>query len=242
MVKRKTALKIRKTHRYLGIFIGIQFIMWTVSGMYFSWTDLDEIHGDHFRKHHVEQTAFSGLKGPEEFIPEREITSLSLRDIAGEPYYLVNGEDFIHAETGEEKAELTAEDALYIAEQHMREDLEVAGIERIKETGDHHEYRSGSLPAYVVSYKHPANLKAYISAKDASFRSVRHREWRWFDFLWMTHTMDYEGRDDFNNLVLRIFSLMGLITVLSGFVLWYISSPTVRKIGGKKRKKSKSGI
>lgn len=28
--------------------------------------------------------------------------------------------------------------------------------------------------------------------------------------------MDYEGRDDFNNIVLRAFSLLGLITVLSG--------------------------
>ena len=27
MVKRQTALKIRKTHRYLGVFIGIQFFV-----------------------------------------------------------------------------------------------------------------------------------------------------------------------------------------------------------------------
>ena len=50
MVKRKTAIKIRKAHRYLGVFLGIQFLMWTISGMYFSWTDINEIHGDHFKK------------------------------------------------------------------------------------------------------------------------------------------------------------------------------------------------
>lgn len=50
MVKRQTAIKIRKAHRYLGIFLGIQFLMWTLSGMYFSWSDIDEIHGDHFKK------------------------------------------------------------------------------------------------------------------------------------------------------------------------------------------------
>lgn len=210
--------------------------MWTVSGLYFSWTDLDEIHGDHFRKHHVELASYNNLKAPSEFVKEKDIQTLELKDIAGEPYYLINGEIFIHAQTGEEKAELTEQEALIIAERHMREDLKPAGIDIITETGKHHEYRSGALPAYVVSYEHPANLKAYISAKDASFRSVRHREWRWFDFLWMTHTMDYEGRDDFNNLVLRIFSLLGLITVLSGFLLWFISSPTIRKI--KKRKKA----
>ena len=39
-VKREFSLKIRKTHRYLGVFIGLQFLAWTVSGLYFSWTDL----------------------------------------------------------------------------------------------------------------------------------------------------------------------------------------------------------
>ena len=49
MVNRHTALKIRRVHRYLGIFLGIQFLIWTISGMYFSWTNIDDIHGDQFR-------------------------------------------------------------------------------------------------------------------------------------------------------------------------------------------------
>jgi hypothetical protein len=229
-VKRKTILKYRKVHRYLGIFIGIQFIMWTVSGLYFSWTNLDEIHGDHFKKHHPEAIGFNSLTLPGNLVQDMEVKSLSLKEIAGQPYYLVNNEILINAETGIEKPEISKEEALSIAGRHMAEGLEVTGIERLEETGKHHEYRSGSLPAYVISYKTPENLKAYISIKEASFKSVRHRDWRWFDFLWMTHTMDYEGRDDFNNTILRIFSLLGLITVISGFVLWYITSPSVYRI------------
>ncbi|HSP13028.1 MAG TPA: PepSY domain-containing protein [Salegentibacter sp.] len=230
MVKRKTAIKLRQAHRYLGLFIGIQFIIWTVSGMYFSWTDLDEIHGDHFKKENVENPAFSGLPGPGKMLSNTPVSSLELKDIGGQAFYLVNGNNLIDPITGEERPDITREEALKIANKHMRDDLEVTGIELINETGEHHEYRSGALPAYVISYKEPGDLKAYVSVEDATFRSVRHRDWRWFDFLWMTHTMDYEGRDDFNNLVLRIFSLMGLITVLSGFVLWYISSPSIRKL------------
>lgn len=230
MAKRKTILKYRKVHRYLGIFIGLQFIMWTVSGLYFSWTNLDEIHGDHFKKHHPEVTGFNNLGLPGDVLQNMEVESLELKEIAGQPFYLVNRETLINAQTGKEKLELSEKEALGIAGRHMTEGLEVAGIERIEETGKHHEYRSGSLPAYVISYKTPENLKAYVSIKDASFKSVRHRDWRWFDFLWMTHTMDYEGRDDFNNTILRVFSLLGLITVLSGFLLWYLTSPSVYRI------------
>lgn len=229
MLKRKTALKLRKAHRYLGLFLGIQFIMWTVSGIYFSWTDIDEIHGDDYRKHHIEEKTFTDLAYPSEIFSGMPIRSLELKDIGGNPYYLVNMDRLVSAHTGEEKV-LTEDDAISIAQKHMVDGLEVKGIERIEETGPHHEYRSGLLPAYVISFNAPNNLKAYISINDASFKSIRHRDWRWFDFLWMTHTMDYEGRDDFNNLILRIFSLLGFITVLSGFVLWYISSPSIYKL------------
>ena len=37
---------IRKTHRWLGLILGIQFLMWTIGGLYFSWSDIDEVHGD----------------------------------------------------------------------------------------------------------------------------------------------------------------------------------------------------
>jgi O-antigen/teichoic acid export membrane protein len=49
--------------------------------------------------------------------------------------------------------------------------------------------------------------------------------------------MDYESRDDFNTTVLRAFSLLGLFTVFSGFVLWFISSPTMMKLFGKRGRK-----
>ncbi|MCC8361331.1 PepSY domain-containing protein [Salinimicrobium sediminilitoris] len=238
-VKRKTASKFRKAHRYLGIFLGIQFLMWTISGMYFSWTDIDEIHGDHFRKSHVHPASFTNLKGISEVIPQVQINSLQLKEVAGEPYYWVNEETLVHARSGNQKQEISREEAIKIADKNMLDTLEISGIERITSTGEHHEYRGGRLPAFVISYAGSENIKAYVSAVDGTFRSVRHRDWRWFDFLWMTHTMDYETRDDFNTTILRAFSLLGLITVLSGFVLWFISSPTMMKIFGKTGKKKR---
>ncbi|CAM1366530.1 PepSY-associated TM region (fragment) [Tenacibaculum litopenaei] len=111
----------------------------------------------------------------------------------------------------------------------MKAGLKIVSIDKVTKVDGHHEYRGRLLPAYVISYEEDA-LKAYVSVIDGKFQTVRHRQWRWFDFLWMTHTMDYEGRDDFNTVVLRVFSLLGLITVLSGFLLWFVSSPTWRKL------------
>ncbi len=43
----------------------------------------------------------------------------------------------------------------------------------------------------------------------------------------MLHTMDYSTRNNFGNALLRAFSLFGLLTILSEFVLYYLSSHTL---------------
>ena len=229
-MNRKISHKIRRAHRYLGLFLGLQFLMWTISGLYFSWTNLDEIHGDQFKNLDYQPIAFNNLISPSEINYPEPINRIEIRDIKEEPYFLINESFLFHARTGEIKKTISEEDAIYIANNYMKEGLEISNVETIYETGKHHEYREKLLPAYVINYKSDENLKAYISIKNAKFQTVRHRDWRWFDFLWMTHTMDYETRDDFNNKLIRIFSLMGLFTVMSGFILWGITSKTLKKI------------
>jgi hypothetical protein len=230
MVNRHTAQKIRKIHRYLGIFIGIQFLFWTISGLYFSWTNIDDIHGDQFKNEQLVSASFTNLISPKGLEKQPAIQTIELKEINEKPYYWINEKYLYNASTGILKNGITKEEALAVAKRYMKKGMEVMNIQLITKIGKHHEYREKMLPAYVISYKDQENVKAYISSNNGAFQAVRHRNWRVFDFLWMTHTMDYKSRDNFNTLVLRAFSLLGLITVFSGFLLWYTSSPTVRKI------------
>ncbi|MBT8178551.1 MAG: hypothetical protein HKP60_05455, partial [Eudoraea sp.] len=100
MVKRQTAQKIRKTHRYLGLFLGIQFLFWTISGLYFSWTNLDEIHGDHFKDLDRQPKAFANLISPAQVQVPQGIKSIALRDINGVPYYWINEKELYNALNG----------------------------------------------------------------------------------------------------------------------------------------------
>jgi len=230
MVNRHTAKKIRKTHRYLGIFLGVQFLFWTSSGLYFSWTNIDNIHGDQFRNLEYKPKSFQNLISPSKLKVSKGINSIELRDINNLPYYWINEKQLYSATNGKLKNNITEEEALYVVKNYMKDDLKIASVQKITNVGKHHEYREKLLPAFVISYTNDEALKAYVSINDGKFQTVRHRNWRWFDFLWMTHTMDYDGRDNFNNIVLKSFSLLGLITVLSGFLLWYTSSPSIRKL------------
>jgi hypothetical protein len=202
--------------------------------MYFSWTDLDEIHGDHFKKAEIRQAGFTDLLGTDQLALEHPVRSLELLDIGGTPHYWVDQSALYNARTGEKRNGITQQEALQVADRYMLPGLELEEVVVIREVDAHHEYRGKPLPAYEIRYKTPEKLKVYVAVANGAFQTVRYRSWRWFDFLWMTHTMDYNTRDDFNTTLLRAFSLMGLVTVLSGFVLWYISSPTLRRWKRKK--------
>lgn len=219
----------RRVHRFLGVFIGIQFLFWTISGLYFSWTDIDEIHGDHFHQDQMIHLIASSLVEPGSLDSTLEITSLELRFVTHQAYYWVNGEQLFNAQTGESKPNITEEDAKKIAKTYIKGDFGIRKVEYLTETGSHHEYRGRPLPAWVIQFDHPENLIAYIDAKSGNFERLRHRSWRWFDVLWMFHTMDYAGRDNFNNLLLRAFSLFGLATIASGFTLFFMTMKKSKK-------------
>jgi uncharacterized iron-regulated membrane protein len=247
MIKNK-ALFIRRTHRYLGLFIGIQFLGWTISGLYFSWNNIDNVHGDHMRKNPHFISVNSSLASPEGSIQQLKqvakvdsIHSIQLISVLGKPIYQIlyfsghtgGVHHHVHyrladAITGELRERLTKDEAIAIARDNVVSTAKVKEAILIESNNGHHEYRERPLPAYAVSFEDP-NCTAYISAEMGTFQTIRHNQWRAFDFLWMFHTMDYAGRDNFNNWLLRVLSVFGLLTVISGFVLYVSSSRTLRK-------------
>lgn len=227
---------VRKTHRYLGVILGIQFLMWTISGLYFSWTDLDEIHGDFQRRHPSHLAGNFSLVSPDlvfrnAAVKPDSIHSIEVVDILSKPYYHLSFFSGGHsralladATTGTPREAVNKDEAVKIAAASFAGEPVLQQVEYLTTTHGHHEYRKKPLPAWAVTFRHPSNTTIYVAAANGRVESFRNNKWRVFDFLWMGHTMDYQSRDDINNWLLRIFSLFGLFTVISGFALYFISS------------------
>lgn len=243
--RRSSTFRVRQVHRWLGLVIGIQFVLWTVGGLYFAWTDLDEIHGDHLRAPAPQLDDVEDLVSPSAVIaqiraggePVDSLAGLGLAEVLGRPTYrvdyftrvsgeVVRKQRLADASTGEPRADISRQEAIALAEQAYTGGGTVRAVELLQ-TSDidgHHEYRGGPLPAWAITFDAPGNPTAYIPAREGHVRAIRHRGWRTFDFLWMLHTMDFVARDDFNNALLRAFSVLGLVTVLSGFLLFLLTS------------------
>jgi hypothetical protein len=169
MIHREIALKIGKAHRYLGLFLGIQFLLWTLSGLYFSWTDIDEIHGDQFKNLEYQPKAFDSLRSPTAILIVGGLRTVELRDLCNIPHYWINNSQLINANSGKVRDGITEKEALYVAKNTIREGLEVIAIDLISETGKQYEYRKKLLPACEISYKSDEKIKAYISLIDGKF-------------------------------------------------------------------------
>lgn len=243
---------LRKLHRWLAIVIGFQIMAWVAGGIYFSWTDLGWIHGDHL------------LSKPDPAIPEAidlanlasllaQIQSQTSADrwqsinfiqILDEPVisvrFQVGGKSRIalfSARSGRRIPPLNRKQAEQIAQRAFVPQVPVRRVEFLAKTSRTHEYRGKSLPAFAVTFDYPGAPTVYVAAETGQITAIRHDGWRLFDFLWMLHTLDFKSRDDINNPWLRGLSLAGLIVVFSGYGLFLIShrilSRRAKKIKGK---------
>lgn len=228
---------IRKLHRYLGVLFGIQFLFWTLGGLYFSWTNIKEIRGEDLRKEEPSQAIDSSTASPSSIIQQvrmqdtvMHIKSVQLADILGKPFYQItfyNGTrlktQLADARTGTLRGPLTEAEAINVAKSRLKKEGSVSSAQYLATTNAHHEYREKPLPAYAITFSGNIHTTVYVSAEMGTVQSFRNKRWRIFDFLWMLHTMDYQGRDNINNWLLRIFSACSLFTILSGFMLFIVS-------------------
>ncbi|WP_075343455.1 hypothetical protein [Tenacibaculum agarivorans] len=238
-MSRKLHLQTRKLHRYLGAFIGIQFLFWTIGGLYFSWNNMKDVHGKTLldKSEHI-----LGFDYNE---PVRKLLTVVPKPIKTIEGIIVNTDSLLRVKTSQGvrllklnknqhniREYLTEEQVLAFVKSRLKSEIPIRKIEFLQE--DHiskaHEYREKPLPVYGVHLEHETNTIVYVNPELAKITSVRNDNWRRFDFLWMLHVMDFETRDHITNWTLRIFSVLGLATILSGFYLFYLSSPTIRKL------------
>ncbi len=241
-----TARTWRKTHRTLGLVIGVQLLFWSASGAYFSWNAIKGVRGENMiRSHEPIDLKNSQLISLNEFVNSEAVAEFSDRKLVSvlattmldrpvlELTYNVARDDdgvernpiaLLDALSGERLSPIDQDTACEIALADFTGKADIQSVDLINATSAHSEYRGKELPAWRVVLDHPTGTVIYVSAHRGTVTSRRNNRWRIFDFLWMLHTMDYQGRDNFNHWVLKVASLFGIVTVLSGFGLWFKTS------------------
>ena len=167
----------RKVHKYLSLAISVQLLLWTVSGIYFSFNKIEDVRGNQYLK-------------PVEIIEAPKGNKIS-----------------------HEQALEIVFDQTY---------LEPLILTEISQEAPGSEYRGRDLPLYKIesSDETSENINVYVDPYSAKIVAIRSNQWRIWDFMWGIHIMDWNERDNIGNIFLKVFSILALLSALSGIYLF----------------------
>ena len=211
-------LIVRNTHKYLSFFISIQLLLWTISGIYFAFNKIENVRGEQYRLQSPSNYSFKNIEFE---IPEAtsavvkkrlDKTIIAASTNAGMRYF---------DEAGDPLKKISSDEAKQIVAKNTL--LNPIAVEEINESKEGSEYRGRQLPIYKVITRNvnDKEVNAYLNIFSGDIVAIRSAQWRIWDLMWGFHIMDWQERDNIDNILLKIFSVLALISSLSGILLFF---------------------
>ena len=207
---------IRTFHKYLSLAISIQLLLWTVSGIYFAFNKIELIRGEQYLLNedvsNLDLTEIKGTFNTKSINIVKRLDKWILR-LEGETQV------YYRALNGEELMELNELEAIEIVRQ--KTSLIPLKAVKINSQSRGSEFRGRKLPLYKVSTESEDNINVYVGAVSGEIAAIRSDSWRTWDFMWGAHIIDYRDRDNIDNFLLKVLSILALISALSGIALFF---------------------
>ena len=209
---------VRKTHKYLSILISIQLLLWTISGIYFAFNQIELVRGEQYRL----PQAFSVDLSKVNLVLD-SVKSIQVARRFSEEILIVRketGTEYLNLE-GVALEKLSKTQATSIVSAVTS--LTPLAVEEINDPEPGSEYRGRNLPLFKVITQDQENdeINVYVDAISGQVVAIRSEQWRLWDLMWGLHIMDWEARDEINNWLLKLFSVLALISSLTGVFIFF---------------------
>ncbi len=223
---------MRTLHKWTGLILAIQFVLWMGSGLLMSLLDHDKVQGHEYRAHATSKATQwpTGKLAPSRVLSAAElpVQSLEAMWLRDRPVYRLSNTAstwLVDARDGR-NVTIDAATALAIA----REDYTGPGEALTPESmaAPNLEVRGHAAPIWRMSFDDDEATTLYVSGQDGRILARRNDTWRLFDIAWMLHIMDYTERADFNNPLVVTAAAGGLWIALTGVWL-LVASLRLRK-------------
>lgn len=220
---------IRKIHKWASVIVGIQFLLWLSSGIYFNLMDHDKAAGHAYMSQstptvHIESDR---LIEPKEvltqFQPSLGLTSTTLLT---KPFYLLTHKKglYPHLENN-----YTLVDA-YTGRQVIIDNVMANALAKQSYNGPG-QIRSTKLlnasiadfpkqrnPTWQVNFDDEVDTSVYVEAGSGRIVGHSDSDKRLADIFFMLHFMDYFSEGSFNNIQMILFAFVSLWLSFTGLI------------------------
>ena len=217
----KLAVAAAWIHKWLALIVGVQVLLWIVSGLFFAVYPIERVRSEHrIAAHAAAPLDPSALGALAALLPAAPNKLSYERDAAGRfvaiAEYAEGRPTLVDVQSARVISPLDREAAAAIAR------AAIAGAPAVREavlvTTASPEYR-GPLPAWRVAFADGEGLAVYVAADTGRVTARRSNLWRVYDGLWALHIMDWRDHENFNTGLLIASSIAALVIALTGFVL-----------------------
>lgn len=215
---------VRTLHRWLGLLVFIQILLWIGSGLLISLLDADLARGKTTRATMTAPPLVTEALLPVSALPRpfAGVESIRLQTVAGTLVYRVAGRNssrLYDAFTGEAVV-IDQQRALAIARQSYQplpgEVSEPAATVHFEET------------VWRVAFDDRVETNVFLGVEDGHLLGHRNNRTEWVEFLLMLHFMDYTGGHNFNHPLIILAAILAVWLSFSGALL-LVSS--IRRVG-----------
>lgn len=212
-------------HKWIGLIIGIQIVLWISGGVVMSWFPIEDVRGEH----NIAEQAPVPIRAGASYLSASdavaragftEASQVTARQWLDRIVYEVQGDRFalVDAMTGEVLSPLDEDRARAVAMADFSGDAPITSAALLSETNV--EYR-GPVPVWRFDFGDADETHLYVSPERGRIVARRNATWRLYDFFWMLHIMDYENRENFNNPLVVSAAITAFIMVLMGVGLLF---------------------
>lgn len=231
---------LRVLHKWIGLIIGLQFLLWTLSGAGMALLDMEQVSGGPMREPaHAVLGSADGWPRVQHSLGGEAVQSAVLRPLDGQYVYEVTtgkGLSLFNASTGEPVI-VDAGLATKLARAAHPGSPAVRAVTPLKELPL--AVREHRLPIWQVDFDDAENSSYFVSATTGKVLERRNDSWRNWDFLWMLHNMDYANRTSFNHPLIIMVGFAAAWLAITG--LWLLMRTGWRSDFKKKRSRAVNG-
>jgi uncharacterized iron-regulated membrane protein len=213
-------------HKWIALIVGVQILFWVFGGLVMTAIPIERVRSEH----HLAEGKPATL--PLERIAELDavargagapVTEAVLKSTPRGPLWQLKTADgrqvHLDAATGAVLGPISADQARAAAVAAYVGSGDPVAVRWFgkapQETG-----REG--PIWRVEFDDEEKTDFYLSPWTGEVLTRRSDVWRFYDFFWRLHILDFDEGDDFNHPLLILAAAASLVVVLSGFILlWF---------------------
>ena len=215
-------------HRWISAAALAQLVIWISSGLFFASFSIERVRGEHVEMDRslVVDDA-TGLIAPGTAVAVARaagvtLEALELRRTPEGPVWIARGPHHAAVRLDARSAAVlpvTRVEAEAVARADQRDAPAIVDAILVERDAPI-EYRDRPLPAWRVKLADERGTVVWVDGRTAEITARRNDLWRWYDFLWSLHIMDYGGRETFHHPLLIVAAALAALAVASGSVVW----------------------